>query len=733
MSFHVLIVDDDKHTCKILQTLITRDPVLKRHGVTTQVAGDGALALAALDERPADLVISDLLMPGMDGFTFCRELRRRKDGEEVPLIVTSAVYRDAVVMRKLRVEVDAEFFTKPFQVAELIAAVRRLLRVEQGAAPADLPQVDAPRPGASGRLADYPMPRLMLDLFESRTSACLRLLRGAQRRCFHLLLGHVVGAESSSRADALGTLLLCKGLLREEQLREALAATRDQGRQIGQVLVERGWISEAQLMRAMELQMQQRVTHVLRWQDAAFHLEPPRPAYERINLPGGTPQLLFSGLRATARADQLQSAWQQMAGLLRATPRAARLRDAFEQVFGPGSLDVLESSVPLPEVLARLPRAERDAVCVRIDALLLCGMCTLEQSAAAPVGGGGPLRQALPAAVAVLSVPAPVPPPEQATQPLDPAHRQLLAEYLAADGRDLYQLLDLPRDADLSAAAGVLQAAYRRALERLSPERFRDIDLGPDYGKISELRERYHRAFLVLSSPARRAAYDRDRAAVEQAASAWGDAASAELLFREGLSKLQQGDLPAAQSLLEQAVARVPDQADYQALLGWICFLTGRQQGLSPREAAQGAWPYLQEALLIDDAHCEAHAYLGHIDVALGEDERAAVHFMRVLDVHPERIDVLGRLERVLYRSGRQEELAACLHRLIQRMEGRNTSAVALLLCKLVRLCTSEAGRLADLGPRRSSDPPTPIASLLPLFMIRGLGREGLSYMSGRL
>jgi CheY-like chemotaxis protein len=728
MSFHVLIVDDDKHTCKILQTLITRDPVLKQHGVTTQVASDGALALKALDERPADLVISDLLMPGMDGFTFCRELRRREGGEDVPLIVTSAVYRDAVVMRKLRVEVDAEFFTKPFQVAELIAAVRRLLRVEPGAAPQDLPQVAAPRPGTSGRLADYPMPRLMLDLFESRTSACLRLVRGAQRRCFHLLLGHVVGAESSSRADALGTLLLCKGLLTEEQLREALAATRDQGRQIGQVLVERGWVSEAQLMRAMELQMQQRITHVLRWQDAAFHLEPPRPAYERINLPGGTPQLLFSGLRATARADQLQSAWQQMQGFLRATPRAARLREPFEQAFGPGSLDVLEASAPLKEVIARLPRAERDALCVRIDAILLCGMGTLEQSAAAPRPPQPALAPVPPAAV--LSTPTPA--PEQAAQPLDPAHRQLLAEYLAADGRDLYQLLDLPRDLDPSVAAGVgvIQAAYRRALDRLSPERFRDIDLGPDYGKISELRERYHRAFLVLSSPARRAAYDRDRAAVEQEASAWGDAASAELLFREGLSKLQQGDLPAAQSLLEQAVARIPDQADYQALLGWICFLTGRQQGLPPREAAQGAWPYLQEALLIDDAHCEAHAYLGHIDVALGEDERAAAHFMRVLDAHPERIDVLGRLERVLYRSGRQEELAACLYRLIQRMEGHDTSSVAPLLCKLARLCSS---RLADLRSRRSSDLPTPIASLLPLFMIRGLGREGLSYMSGRL
>src|SRR5207237_4225802 len=111
-------------------------------------------------------------------------------GQGVPLIVTSAVHKDTQTLQRLHHEVGAQFFAKPFQVRELMAAVRKTLdRAEQGVRkdPTGPVRVQEPTPIQTGRVAERPPARLLLDLFDQRATGTLTVVRGKVKKEIALL------------------------------------------------------------------------------------------------------------------------------------------------------------------------------------------------------------------------------------------------------------------------------------------------------------------------------------------------------------------------------------------------------------------------------------------------------------------------------------------------------------------------------------------------------------------
>ena len=115
----ILIVDDEPEMLRGLEDN------LQFEGYQTVTAGDGRKGLAlALSEAP-DLILLDVMMPGMSGWDLCRELRRR--GLDVPVIMLTA--RGEEVDRVLGLELGADdYVTKPFSLRELMARIRAVLR-----------------------------------------------------------------------------------------------------------------------------------------------------------------------------------------------------------------------------------------------------------------------------------------------------------------------------------------------------------------------------------------------------------------------------------------------------------------------------------------------------------------------------------------------------------------------------------------------------------------------------
>ncbi|MGE5615452.1 MAG: response regulator [Bacillota bacterium] len=127
---HILVVDDDPE----IRTLLAE--YLERNGFRASTLPDGRELLRALEERTVDLLVLDLMMPGIDGLTLCREIRAKS---RLPVLILSARGED--VDRIVGLEMGADdYLAKPFHPRELLARIRAILA--RSAEPERTPEVD---------------------------------------------------------------------------------------------------------------------------------------------------------------------------------------------------------------------------------------------------------------------------------------------------------------------------------------------------------------------------------------------------------------------------------------------------------------------------------------------------------------------------------------------------------------------------------------------------------------
>jgi two-component system response regulator RegX3 len=114
----ILVVEDEESFSDALSFM------LRKEGFTVSLAGTGPDALAQFDRDPADLVLLDLMLPGMSGTDVCRTIRAKS---RVPIIMVTA--KDSELDKVLGLELGADdYVTKPFSSRELVARIRAVLR-----------------------------------------------------------------------------------------------------------------------------------------------------------------------------------------------------------------------------------------------------------------------------------------------------------------------------------------------------------------------------------------------------------------------------------------------------------------------------------------------------------------------------------------------------------------------------------------------------------------------------
>jgi len=125
----ILIVDDEKD----IVDLISYN--LEREGFSTIKAFDGGSVLAIVKSQKPDLIILDLMLPGMNGLDICKGIRSNPQTAALPVIMLTAKSDELDKILGLEIGAD-DYITKPFSVKELVARVRALLRrVQEGAKP----------------------------------------------------------------------------------------------------------------------------------------------------------------------------------------------------------------------------------------------------------------------------------------------------------------------------------------------------------------------------------------------------------------------------------------------------------------------------------------------------------------------------------------------------------------------------------------------------------------------
>ncbi len=115
----VLVVDDEAIVLDVLGRYLERD------GFGVETASDGYAALEAIDRRLPDLVLLDLMLPGIDGIEVCRSVRARSDDTAVIMLTARGTETDRIAGLDLGAD---DYITKPFSPREVVARVRAVLR-----------------------------------------------------------------------------------------------------------------------------------------------------------------------------------------------------------------------------------------------------------------------------------------------------------------------------------------------------------------------------------------------------------------------------------------------------------------------------------------------------------------------------------------------------------------------------------------------------------------------------
>lgn len=123
----ILVVDDEQSISEVVSLYLTRS------GYTVKVVHDGKAALHFLTQHKPDLVVLDLMLPGIDGWEITRRLRAEGN---TPIIMLTARKEEADRILGLEMGAD-DYVIKPFSPQELVSRVRAVLRRVQGAAPSD--------------------------------------------------------------------------------------------------------------------------------------------------------------------------------------------------------------------------------------------------------------------------------------------------------------------------------------------------------------------------------------------------------------------------------------------------------------------------------------------------------------------------------------------------------------------------------------------------------------------
>jgi tetratricopeptide (TPR) repeat protein len=421
-----------------------------------------------------------------------------------------------------------------------------------------------------GSLSETPLPRLLVGLHRDGFSGRLTLRSDAATRHFEWRSGLPVSVESSLPAERLTQILIAAGTLDPAVATRVDQAMRERRAGELQALASLGAVAPRALLLALADQLRRTLRASLAWRSGSFEFAP-------IQNPGAAPSLpfdfraaLLEGTSASWRSDEVLAWLGDRAGHYATLAAAAPtewlpaegpLRELLTRLDGQMATFALLRERPEPEcavalwlldALGALSHAEQPSQVANAPAAApeapLVEIVVRGRAAAA---GDAVLAQRM----------------KRASSAGSRSDDELRREILDLHGRlrqlTLWELLDVTREA----SAKDVRRAYLSAAKRLHPDRLAQLGLTDIKDAANEVFAEIARAHEVLSDPEQRERYE---ATLGGTPAADADRiAEAEASFVRGEQLLRAGNFRGALEYLERAVTLWPDEADYQAALGW--------------------------------------------------------------------------------------------------------------------------------------------------------------------
>lgn len=676
-----LVVEDDK----AIQGFM-RD-ALEQEGFQVLVEKDGEWALKALQRRLPDVLVTDLLLPGLGGFELVRALRGLPGGEEVPVVVMSGIYKGSRHKRQARETLGVEaFLEKPFDGPQLIKGLQLAMGHDypgrdrrQRRAPASLGTIVTSDPlagpdmkterdeverqakrfrnarTARGNLRHKRFPEVLSQLYRWRATGALLLKRERVKKIVYLKDGYPIFVKSNLLSECLGRVLVREKMISEAECEQSLALMKKRKRQQGTVLIELGIISPHNLVYALQLQLEAKLFDIFRWQEGEYQFNakidiPPQAVHLDMSLA----TIVYEGVRRGFEdqlLDDLVVPFEQSFPAVHPDP-LHRFQDLSLEADERKLVGLIDGRRTFAEVVARSTVPARQARQL-LYALMAAEMIQPQQRKARKKD---PLE--LPPPLAARATPPPLKPSSSgelaaAPDPVLPpsALAGLSVSELRARLSDRARQMKRQNHFEL---LGVSKSAagdeVRRAYFSLARDVHRDRLPGDAPADARALAEQIEgalaAAYETLSDPKQRAAYEKslEEDALSGVTEDVARILAAEGRFRRGTKALGRACFDEAASLFEAAVSLYPEEGEFHAHLGWALF----QSAPNDEQVARDAEARIREGISMNPRSDKGYLFLGQLMKATGRKAEAQRQFEQAIQCNPDCRSALQELKLIV-------------------------------------------------------------------------------------
>lgn len=743
----ILVIEDDLHSREIIQKVLTRDITLRHLDISVVTAADGDEGIAQFKQHHPELVITDLLMPRVDGFEAIEAIRADPAGVETPILVITAVYRDTAALGKLEQQQGIYLQPKPFMPQVLAKKVHQILRSHGVARPqptaAQAPIIPPPpatpptapavkKSGAEKQAAEPPealptsggatsgdlstrgLPLVLLDVLERELNGSLDLRRGKVRKVLYVMAGHPIFVQSNLRSETLGQMLVRRGGLSQDQHAQALSDSKEHGIKYGEALVRLGYLTEGEVMDELLAQTRLKLEACLAWKEGSWDYAEDMEVGNKVPRCVLDPvELVFKGLLEHSNPEEAFLRVARHSGeAAHFLPRFALYRERFIELHG----DLLLSAVTPERSIGEVVKAAGAAAAVvqQLDLLLRLELVECRKLASSPAVDV-PLVRPRPARFPLEDLPVPEPafvdevppeaweessaviwmgpddrpkagvPPNQARPQASTAEVKLALQLIQSIYLGLH-------DSNHYQVLGVtentdpdsIEVAHEIKRKQFDLSNFSHMDLGEHYGHLEEICTALDRAHACLSDPDRRAEYDTTINATSTR-TIRNAALGAEALCRQGEELLAAEAYEGAEQSFAEAV-QLDDQAEYRAKHALAIFLLAKAKPGQTGELAAEAMLEVQEALSSDPGDLTTHLVAAQISRGMGHEVEALQTLRELLKTNPDCTEAVDTAAALLRERGEFEELEILLRRTIHVLGNRDSAIAADLWRRLALL-----------------------------------------------
>ncbi|MBW2279459.1 MAG: response regulator [Deltaproteobacteria bacterium] len=588
----IIIAEDDRSLASSLGRVLEAD------GYACHYTTDGVSTVEEVKSVKPDLIVLDVLLPKKDGRTVLTEIRA--GGCEAPVISMSGVFRGRSTAEEMRDLGAQEFLEKPFTVRFLLDKVLELI------GPAEEPDSEA----GKTKLGTKPAAEILWDAMEARFTGALQFQREKVHKVLILNRGEPSLIRSNSARECLGRRLLAAGRIDRAALDESLRRCKDDGKRQGEVFVELGVVTQAEIEAELAAQAADKLLGVFNWEQGE--------SWEQ------------SGVTTLNHASPIDS-WSPRAIILYGAQRMTTAQIA--KALNPrGNVPISRSDVSLDERELAAPGISEFFDALEPGALL---GDYLAQHGRAIYGLW---------LVGALSLGDKSDVPECS----DPRHSELTQLRATMQSQTFYEILGVEPDAKSRS----IRSAFLELAKTYHPDKF-SADLEPVRRAAGEVFTLMSSAHDALTDKDSRREYD---AQLKRGASTGKDAGEvvtilrAESLFKDAEALAKRRDYVAAEELLRDAIEMSPEEGEFHALRGWCHFLRNE----ASKDGRAEALELLERAIQLAPSSTTGYYYKAKLHKACEEAAEAQKMFRKVLDIDPKHQEAMREIRLASMRKKKQ-------------------------------------------------------------------------------